>query len=182
MCCGWSSTPPRSIFKTRSWISFDTGTAIIVAVECRRLPGIARGFSSKSKFRSFQCSSMGASGSGRNLGTGNSRPALTRAKLACRRRNSEALCQVISEYFGDPWSSQFLLKLNLELAAKEANNEPIPPPGLPASGPTPAEFVSEDWQQSKPERFLCMGSASRWLAGLGGSPNPSSHYFSRTGL
>ena len=38
----------------------------------------------------------------------------------------------------------FLLKLNIELAAKEGRNEPITPPGLPAFVPNPATFVSED--------------------------------------
>ncbi len=38
----------------------------------------------------------------------------------------------------------FLLKLNLELAAKESKGEPITPPGLPSFVPNPADFVSED--------------------------------------
>ena len=38
----------------------------------------------------------------------------------------------------------FLLKLNLELAAKEAKSEPITPPGLPAFVPEPQSFVSND--------------------------------------
>ncbi len=38
----------------------------------------------------------------------------------------------------------FLLQLNLELAAKEANGEAITPPGLPAFVPEPQSFVSED--------------------------------------
>ncbi len=38
----------------------------------------------------------------------------------------------------------FLLKLNLELAAKEAKGEPIAPPGLPAFVPEPEDFVSQD--------------------------------------
>jgi len=38
----------------------------------------------------------------------------------------------------------FLLKLNLELADKEAKGEAITPPGLPAFVPQPADFVSKD--------------------------------------
>jgi hypothetical protein len=38
----------------------------------------------------------------------------------------------------------FLLKLNLELADKEAKGEAITPPGLPAFVPKPADFVSKD--------------------------------------
>jgi hypothetical protein len=38
----------------------------------------------------------------------------------------------------------FLLKLNLELADKEAKSEAITPPGLPAFVPKPADFVSKD--------------------------------------
>ena len=38
----------------------------------------------------------------------------------------------------------FLLKLNLELAGKEANGEKITPPGLPAFVEKPKEFVSKD--------------------------------------
>jgi hypothetical protein len=38
----------------------------------------------------------------------------------------------------------FLLKLNLELADKEAKGERITPPGLPSSITKPAEFVSKD--------------------------------------
>ena len=38
----------------------------------------------------------------------------------------------------------FLLALNLELAAKEAKGEPIPPPGLPAAVTKRAEFISKD--------------------------------------
>jgi hypothetical protein len=38
----------------------------------------------------------------------------------------------------------FLLKLNLELADKEAKEKPITPPGLPPCVKNPAEFVSED--------------------------------------
>ncbi len=42
----------------------------------------------------------------------------------------------------------FLLKLNLELAAKEANGEAITPPGLPAFVPEPESFVSRDCVRS----------------------------------
>jgi hypothetical protein len=38
----------------------------------------------------------------------------------------------------------FLLKLNLDLAAKESQGEPITPPGLPSFLPNPADFVTED--------------------------------------
>jgi len=38
----------------------------------------------------------------------------------------------------------FLLKLNLELAAKESKNKPITPPGLPPCVKSRAEFVSDD--------------------------------------
>jgi hypothetical protein len=38
----------------------------------------------------------------------------------------------------------FLLKLNLELAAKETNGQPITPPGLPAFVGSPKEFISKD--------------------------------------
>jgi hypothetical protein len=38
----------------------------------------------------------------------------------------------------------FLLRLNLDLAAKEARCELIAPPGLPASVPDPAGFVTAD--------------------------------------
>jgi hypothetical protein len=38
----------------------------------------------------------------------------------------------------------FLLKMNLELADKEADAKSITPPGLPASVTKPEEFVSED--------------------------------------
>ncbi|MGH7950853.1 MAG: type IIL restriction-modification enzyme MmeI [Limisphaerales bacterium] len=38
----------------------------------------------------------------------------------------------------------FLLKLNLELAAKEADGKTITPPGLPASVEKPKDFVSKD--------------------------------------
>ena len=37
-----------------------------------------------------------------------------------------------------------LLKLNLELAAKEADGEKIIPPGLPAFVEQPKEFISQD--------------------------------------
>jgi hypothetical protein len=38
----------------------------------------------------------------------------------------------------------FLLKLNLELAEKEANGQPITPPGLPATVKQPKDFISDD--------------------------------------
>ncbi len=38
----------------------------------------------------------------------------------------------------------FLLRLNLELADKEAKGQPITPPGLPAAAPDPGSFVTED--------------------------------------
>jgi hypothetical protein len=38
----------------------------------------------------------------------------------------------------------FLLKLNLELAGKEAKGEIIAPPGLPAFAPNPVDFISQD--------------------------------------
>ena len=38
----------------------------------------------------------------------------------------------------------FLLRLNLELAAKESKNAPITPPGLPAFVPEPQTFVTRD--------------------------------------
>jgi hypothetical protein len=38
----------------------------------------------------------------------------------------------------------FLLKLNLELADKEAKGEPITPPGLPAFVEKPKDFISKD--------------------------------------
>jgi len=42
----------------------------------------------------------------------------------------------------------FLLKLNLELADKEAKGEAITPPGLPAFVPEPESFVSRDCVRS----------------------------------
>ena len=41
----------------------------------------------------------------------------------------------------------FLLKLNLELAEKEANGEKITPPGLPATATNPKEFITDDCVQ-----------------------------------
>jgi hypothetical protein len=38
----------------------------------------------------------------------------------------------------------FLLKVNLDLAAKESKGEHITPPGLPSFVPNPADFVTED--------------------------------------
>ena len=38
----------------------------------------------------------------------------------------------------------FLLRLNLELADKEAKGQTITPPGLPAAAPDPGSFVTED--------------------------------------
>ena len=42
----------------------------------------------------------------------------------------------------------FLLKLNLELAAKEATGEPVTPPGLPASVEHPEQFITPDCVQA----------------------------------
>ena len=39
---------------------------------------------------------------------------------------------------------EFLLHLNLTLAAQESNNTPIQPPGLPASYPNPEKLVTDD--------------------------------------
>jgi hypothetical protein len=44
----------------------------------------------------------------------------------------------------------FLLKLNLDSAAREARGEPITPPGLPAWYPNPQELVSQDCIQPPP--------------------------------
>jgi hypothetical protein len=44
----------------------------------------------------------------------------------------------------DEDSLAFLLKLNLQLAAKESKGEPITPPGLPAGIANPKEFISAD--------------------------------------
>jgi hypothetical protein len=38
----------------------------------------------------------------------------------------------------------FLLRLNLELADKEAKGEPVTPPGLPSLVPNRADFLSKD--------------------------------------
>jgi hypothetical protein len=38
----------------------------------------------------------------------------------------------------------FLLRLNLELADKEAKGQTIRPPGLPAAAPDPGNLVTED--------------------------------------
>lgn len=38
----------------------------------------------------------------------------------------------------------FLLRLNLDLAAKEAKGQPITPPGLPTFVPNPKDLVSKD--------------------------------------
>ena len=38
----------------------------------------------------------------------------------------------------------FLLRLNLELAGREAKGEQVTPPGLPATVPNPGSFASED--------------------------------------
>jgi hypothetical protein len=38
----------------------------------------------------------------------------------------------------------FLLRLNLEVADKEAEGQTITPPGLPAAAPEPGSFVTED--------------------------------------
>jgi hypothetical protein len=38
----------------------------------------------------------------------------------------------------------FLLRINLELAAKEAEGQTITPPSLPAAAPDPGSFVTAD--------------------------------------
>jgi hypothetical protein len=38
----------------------------------------------------------------------------------------------------------FLLRLNLELASNETSGKSLTPPGLPASAPNPADFVTAD--------------------------------------
>jgi hypothetical protein len=38
----------------------------------------------------------------------------------------------------------FLLRLNLELADREAIGQTLTPPGLPAAAPDPGSFVTED--------------------------------------
>ena len=45
----------------------------------------------------------------------------------------------------------FLLRLNLELAEKEARGEPITRPGLPNFQPKPAQLVTDDCVKPLPE-------------------------------
>ena len=45
----------------------------------------------------------------------------------------------------------FLLRLNLELAEKEARGEPITRPGLPNFHPKPAQLVTDDCVRPLPE-------------------------------
>jgi hypothetical protein len=57
----------------------------------------------------------------------------------------------------------FLLKLNLELAEKEAKDEAITPPGLPAWVPEPESFVSRDCVRS-PDDPEADGSSTKSVA------------------
>ena len=63
------------------------------------------------------------------------------------RRDQESLGRAVCEAYNIPATAdilEFLLNLNLPLAAQESNNHPIQPPGLPASYPTPENLVAED--------------------------------------
>ena len=63
------------------------------------------------------------------------------------RRDQESLGRAVCEAYNIPATAdilEFLLNLNLILAAQESNNQPIQPPGLPASYPTPEKLVTED--------------------------------------
>ncbi len=64
----------------------------------------------------------------------------------------------------------FLLKLNLELADKEAKGEAITPPGLPAFVPEPESFVSRDCVRS-PDDPEADGSTTKSVA------DAAHHYF-----
>lgn len=62
-------------------------------------------------------------------------------------RTQESLDRAVREAYNIPATAdilEFLLNLNLTLAAQESNNHPIQPPGLPASYPTPEKLVTED--------------------------------------
>ena len=63
------------------------------------------------------------------------------------RRAQESLDRAVREAYNMPPTAdilEFLLNLNLTLAAQESNNHPIQPPGLPATYPTPEKLVTED--------------------------------------
>ena len=63
------------------------------------------------------------------------------------RRAEESLDHSVREAYNMPATADilaFLLTLNLTLAAQESKNQPIQPPGLPASYPTPEKLVTED--------------------------------------
>ena len=67
----------------------------------------------------------------------------------------------------------FLLKLNFDLAAKEAKGEPITPPGLPAFVPEPQSFVSRDCVRAPGEddsTAQSYGDAAHYLMGKEESP------------
>ena len=59
----------------------------------------------------------------------------------------------------------FLLRLNLELADKEAEGQTITPPGLPAAAPDPGSFVTEDCIRSFHD------TSSRLPARIGSQPS-----------
>ena len=63
------------------------------------------------------------------------------------RTAQESLDRAVREAYNMPANAEileFLLTLNLTLAAQESNNHPIQPPGLPTSYPTPEKLVTED--------------------------------------
>ncbi len=58
------------------------------------------------------------------------------------RRAQESLDHSVREAYNMPATAEileFLLNLNLTLAAQESNKQPIQPPGLPASYPQPGK-------------------------------------------
>ena len=62
-------------------------------------------------------------------------------------RTQESLDRAVREASNIPATAdilEFLLHLNLTLAAQESNNTPIQPPGLPASYPNPEKLVTDD--------------------------------------
>ena len=63
------------------------------------------------------------------------------------RSAQESLDRDVREAYNMPATAEileFLLNLNLTLATQESNNQPIQPPGLPASYPTPEKLVTAD--------------------------------------
>ena len=68
-------------------------------------------------------------------------------RLVWLRRAQESLGRAVCEAYNMPATAEileFLLNLNLTLAAQESNNQPIQTPGLPASYSTPEKLVTED--------------------------------------